>query len=359
VNAVGVVGEGSQSTAVSATPQVPAPAAPAGLGATAANDQVTLTWGAVNGATSYDIYRSTSPGGEGRTPIRTGLVGTSFTDVGLTNGVTYYYQLTAVNAGGQSGHSFEVQATPYPPIVVGTGTGLTGQYYQDVNLGSLVLTRVDPTVAFTWPNETAPAAGMPNDYWSVKWTGQVQAQYNETYTFSTVSDDGVRLYINSQLVINDWTYHGAAQDSSVGIALQAGQKYTVEMDYFEGGGAATAQLLWSSPSTPLEIIPQSQLYTASLPVNLASAFNRAGIVRDGTTFSGGGLDGDGAALSANLLGSSLSWNGQLFNLGAANANDVIQARGQTINLPAGNFSSLTFLADAVNGNQPSLTFTVN
>lgn len=92
-------------------------------------------------------------------------------------------------------------------------------------------------------------------------------------------------------------------------------------------------------------------------VSLSSAFNRAGIVSDGSTF-GGGLDNDGYALSANLLGSAVNWNGTTFNLGAANTNNVISAAGQTINLPAGNFSTLNFLAAGVNGNQPNLTFTV-
>ena len=249
-----------------------------------------------------------------------------------------------------------------PKSMIGTGTGLTGQYYSDTSLQNLVLTRTDPTVNFTWPNDTAPVAGLPNDNWSVKWTGQVQAQYSEAYTFKTVSDDGVRLYVNGQLVINDWTYHSATTDTSAPIQLAAGQKYAVEMDYFEGTGAATAQLLWSSPSTPAEIVPTSQLYGSSTPVNLSPSFNREGIVTDGTAFGGGfdgGFDGDGYAFSANLLGSSANWKGQSFQLGAANTNNVVSATGQTIALPTGNFSTLSFLAAGVNGNQPNLTFTVH
>jgi hypothetical protein len=97
--------------------------------------------------------------------------------------------------------------------------------------------------------------------------------------------------------------------------------------------------------------------SSTTPVNLASVFNRTGIVTDGSTF-GGGLDGGGTAYSANLLGSSVAWNGTTFNLGAANTNNVISAVGQTINLPAGNFSTLNFLATGVNGNQANQTFTV-
>ncbi|HEY7310071.1 MAG TPA: choice-of-anchor Q domain-containing protein [Gemmataceae bacterium] len=93
-------------------------------------------------------------------------------------------------------------------------------------------------------------------------------------------------------------------------------------------------------------------------VNLSSAFNREGIVTDGSHFSGGGLDGKGHALSSNLLGSSVSWNGQTFSLGSANSNNVVSATGQTISLPSGNYSTLSFLATSVNGGQKNLTFTV-
>jgi len=88
------------------------------------------------------------------------------------------------------------------------------------------------------------------------------------------------------------------------------------------------------------------------PVSLADTFNQVGIVRDGSTFTGG-LDGAGAALSSHLLGTSLTWSGTTFTLGAAGGNNVVSAAGQKIRLPAGRFSTLKFLALAVNGNQPT------
>jgi subtilisin family serine protease len=78
-------------------------------------------------------------------------------------------------------------------------------------------------------------------------------------------------------------------------------------------------------------------------VALGGAFNRVAMVADGTTFSGG-VDNSGHALSATLLGSSVNWNGLVFNLGAANAPNAVAASGQTINLPTGAFSSLSLLA---------------
>ena len=91
-------------------------------------------------------------------------------------------------------------------------------------------------------------------------------------------------------------------------------------------------------------------------VNLTPAYNRTGIVTDGTTFSGG-LDQVGSAYSANLLGSTVSWNGNSFTLGPANAPDAVTSA--TVTLPAGQFATLAMLATGVNGNQPSQTFTVH
>jgi hypothetical protein len=93
------------------------------------------------------------------------------------------------------------------------------------------------------------------------------------------------------------------------------------------------------------------------PVSLASIYNRTGFYTDGRTF-GTGVDGSYSAYSANLLGSSLSWNGLVFGLGPSNVADVVYCAGQTINLPAGRFNTLQILATGVQGNQTAQTFTV-
>jgi hypothetical protein len=94
-----------------------APSAPQSLAATAGDGSVSLTWSAPasNGGaavTSYNVYRSTTAGGEGGTPVKTGVTATSYTDTGLTNGTTYYYTVAAVNAVGTSPQSSETKASP-------------------------------------------------------------------------------------------------------------------------------------------------------------------------------------------------------------------------------------------------------
>ncbi len=89
-----------------------APYAPSGLTATGGNGQVTLSWTAGSGATSYNLYRSTQSGSESsNAPVVTGITGTSYTDSGLNSGTTYYYQVVAVNGSGLSGFSPEAHAT--------------------------------------------------------------------------------------------------------------------------------------------------------------------------------------------------------------------------------------------------------
>ena len=89
------------------------PSAPTGLKATPGNSQVSLTWNAGAGATSYNLYRSGSSGTE--TLYKSGLSTTSFTDTGLTNGTAYFYQVAAVNSVGASARSSEATATPVAP----------------------------------------------------------------------------------------------------------------------------------------------------------------------------------------------------------------------------------------------------
>ncbi len=93
------------------------PAAPTSPVATPANGSVGLTWGGSFGALSYNVYRGTSGGGEGATPLASGLTATSYTDSAVTNGTTYYYFVTAVVGNtpplpSEGDHSAEVNATP-------------------------------------------------------------------------------------------------------------------------------------------------------------------------------------------------------------------------------------------------------
>jgi fibronectin type 3 domain-containing protein/DNA-binding protein YbaB len=120
VSAVNAGGESPLSTEVNAMPQIPAPGAPTGVTATAGNAQVTVTWTAVSGATSYNLYYAMSPGVTIASSKVPGAA-SPYVQTGRTNGTTYYYRVSAVNAGGESALSSEVNATPQS-----VGSGILG-----------------------------------------------------------------------------------------------------------------------------------------------------------------------------------------------------------------------------------------
>jgi glucose/arabinose dehydrogenase len=160
-----------------------------------------------------------------------------------------------------------VETPPVPPVPpvppsVGTGNGLKGEYFDNIDLTAPKLSRIDGTVNFNWGNGS-PDASIGVNTFSARWTGQVQAQYNETYTFYTSSDDGARLWVNGQQVINRWVDQGTTEVAGT-IALVAGQKYDIRLEYFENGGSAVSKLSWSSASQVKQIIPQAQLYSEAI-----------------------------------------------------------------------------------------------
>jgi autotransporter-associated beta strand protein len=151
----------------------------------------------------------------------------------------------------------------------GNGTGLLGQYFANQSstnpfTGAAVLVRTNATINFNW-GTTGPSPLVGATNFTVLWTGCVQPQYNETYNFITTADDGVRLYINGQLLINDWVDKTNATSHTNSISLVGQQLYNLELDYYQKTNNASVSLSWSSPSTPLAIVPQTQLYPFTNP----------------------------------------------------------------------------------------------
>ena len=184
---------------------------------------------------------------------------------------------------------------------VGTGAGLTGAYYTSqlrtfTNPPTLV--RTDATVNFNWGGGSPDPSISADDFTAI-WTGVVQPQFNETYTFYTTTDDGVRLWVNGQLVVNKWVDQSATEWSG-SVPLLAGQKYPITMEYYENAVTASAVLSWSSASQTKAVIPQSQLYPVFAPAFLPIA---GGITNGQFNLQVSGLVGKGYVLQAttNLL----------------------------------------------------------
>ncbi|HEX8221736.1 MAG TPA: PA14 domain-containing protein [Chloroflexia bacterium] len=155
-------------------------------------------------------------------------------------------------------------ATPTPAFD-GVTRGLKGEYFSRVDLTSLKFTAYDSEVNYNW-GHASPDPSIPTDNFSIRWTGQVKtpAGSSGTYTFYTMSDDGVRLWVNGQQVVNNWTNHGPTENSGT-ITLEGGQLYDIKLEYYEAGGTALIQLLWQPPNGTKALLPSSNLYPASAP----------------------------------------------------------------------------------------------
>jgi uncharacterized repeat protein (TIGR03806 family) len=156
---------------------------------------------------------------------------------------------------------------------IGNGAGLLGRYWSNITSAAFTniafsqlpsLTRTDAIINFNF-GAAGPAPSVGKTNYAVRWTGSVQPQFSEPYTFITTADDGVRLFINGKLLINDWANQSATAESNT-ISLRAQQLYNVELDYYyQNDNGAQVSLAWSSPSTPRAVIPQSQLYPYTNP----------------------------------------------------------------------------------------------
>jgi YVTN family beta-propeller protein len=137
--------------------------------------------------------------------------------------------------------------------------GLSATYFNNATLtGTPVLSRTE-AVNFDWASGR-PAATVNTDYFSVRWVGSVIIPASGNYQFRTVSDDGVRLWVNASRLINNWTNHAAKADTSVAIPLIAGQRVPVTLEYYERTGKAVMKLQWLVPgATSFVAIPASSL----------------------------------------------------------------------------------------------------
>ncbi len=173
---------------------------------------------------------------------------------------------TTVKAIGMKSGYLDSDIVTRQYMVGSSGDGLLGEYYSNHSLsGNPALMRFDPEVNFGWELER-PDPRLPADDFSVRWSGYVKPLYEELYTFHTYTDDGIRLWVDGQQLIDKWVDQGPTEWTGQ-IALSAGQNYPIVMEYYENNGGARAELYWSSTSQIEQIIPQSQLSPVDAPVD--------------------------------------------------------------------------------------------
>ncbi len=163
------------------------------------------------------------------------------------------------------------------------GTGVRGEYYhwsgsappsRENAFRDLVTVRIDPQIYCYWnpgfqtthpdglkPDFTIrPPEGLRADTFAVRWLGELEAFKSEPYTFITGSDDGVRVWLNGELIIDAWADQDRVETTADPVQLVAGTKYPLVVEGYENGGEAEWQLYWRSTTTTREPVPQSALY---------------------------------------------------------------------------------------------------
>jgi alpha-L-fucosidase len=135
----------------------------------------------------------------------------------------------------------------------------------------VTVTRVDSTINFDWVRNS-PIKGIKEDDFTAKWEGFITPKYSESYRFEAVADDGIRVWVNNQLVVDQWgntstEKEGSVMDRQKGAAkggqikLKAGVKYAIKVEYFESKQNAHAFLYWQSKHQSRQIVPQEALAT--------------------------------------------------------------------------------------------------
>jgi hypothetical protein len=150
------------------------------------------------------------------------------------------------------------------PPPAGSGSGALADYFPTPDLSGTPVSRRDPAIDFTWPGSTAPAPGLPGDGFSARWRARVRPPVSDTWTFVTDSDDGVRLWVDGRLLINNWTDHAVAQNSA-SIDLVGGRAYDLVLEYYDRTGDGRIRLRWVSAGHPLETIPAERLEDPAAP----------------------------------------------------------------------------------------------
>ena len=230
----------------------------------------TLSWLAGKHAVSHNVYIGSDAAAVlNATTSTAGIykgnqVGLTYPAGPLALSTIYYWRIDEVN----NLHPDKLwKGTIWHFRTVGGAGGLLGMYFHwtgpDIPIPpepflTLVLSRIDPTVDFDW-GDGSPDPSVNIDKFSGRWVGHVEVPIAGKYNFYTITDDGAHLYVDGQLVINQWVLQGMTPASSGFIDLTAGL-HDIQMEFFENYGGAGARLGWQGPIVGSGIIKSIYLW---------------------------------------------------------------------------------------------------
>jgi beta-glucosidase len=145
------------------------------------------------------------------------------------------------------------------PAAEANERGLRGEYFRGKDLaGEPVLVRVDAQIGFRWDRgsptdnllargEAGPGQELPNDGFSIRWSGQLLPPVSGNYRVEAAANDGFRLFLDGKLVLDHWSDAERLRAASVTLPLEGGRAYELKLEYYEGERDASVRLAWDLP----------------------------------------------------------------------------------------------------------------
>ncbi|HSW98939.1 MAG TPA: PA14 domain-containing protein [Candidatus Saccharimonadales bacterium] len=223
--------------------------------------------------------------------------------------------------------------TPSTPAPTAANRGLNATYFPAKDLSGTGVSRTDQTINFHW-GAGAPLAGIPANQFSARWAGSLTAPTTGTYTFYLTGDDGVRMWLDGQQVIDGWRDQ-SSREYQASVQLTAGKPVQIRVEYYENYGDAVAELDWSGPGLKRQPVPASVLSTAA-----------PGLAVSYYPYNGGGATGSAALYSGTDQTIDFIW-------GAGRPNSAVPADRFSAtwagNLTAPTSGTYTFVTESDDG----------
>ncbi len=210
------------------------------------------------GTTKWDFGSEEKPAG---------MAGNAFSAALVKQGSNYYlYHCDENYHGGvhrwKVSNLGSIQEQSIPISIGNAKPGLLGVYFDGTHLNnfSIKTSRLDTAVNL---NANPSGTSLSNlSQYSVRWSGYVKPLYSQAYTFYVNTDEKVRLWIDGELVIDQWNGNVSREYASSPVSLVAGQAYSIRLDYANSSGTGKAVLAWSSASQAKGVVSSSQLLSA-------------------------------------------------------------------------------------------------
>ncbi|HSW02196.1 MAG TPA: PA14 domain-containing protein [Sedimentisphaerales bacterium] len=168
----------------------------------------------------------------------------------LQAGVTYYWAVDELDED----HRYEGLVWSFTTF---GGGGVRAEYFPNMTVSGLPAVKdIEDQIRHFWG--TGPIVGLLADAVSGRWTADLEIALADTYTFITTSDDGVRLWLDGELLIDNWTDHGPMDDYSRPISLSPGV-YSLRLEWYDLWQGATLQLSWQTAAMGRQVLPAGPL----------------------------------------------------------------------------------------------------